>query len=290
MVDCASFTESLIESTLFGHRKGAFTSAHSNKPGLIKLADNGTLFLDEIGEMPLSIQKIFLRVLQEQHFRPVGGTQELSSNFRLIAATNRDLDRMVEQGTFRSDLLFRIKTIRIHLPPLRSRSDDIKDLMSNRLEQLCNDFGLPLKSVGDDFLKTLEHYQWPGNVRELFNILERAVIDAGDEQILYGVHLSRQLRVKVAKAHIQQLTGAADLVAIDEQETNDDVLKIGHKIFDDIFDSHLPPLKEFKTTVEKVYLSELIRQCDGQATDILEKSGLSRSHFYLLLKKYNLSL
>lgn len=291
VVDCASLTESLVESTLFGHRKGAFTGAHSDRTGLIKLADNGTLFLDELGEMPLSIQKVFLRVLQEQHFRPVGSTTELSSNFRLIAATNCDLDRMVEEGTFRRDLLFRIKTMRIHLPPLRNRKEDIEELMEKHLEQLCVDFGLPAKTAGADFLDTLIRYDWPGNVRELFNILERAVIDAGDEAILYGVHLSRELRIKVAKAQIQQMTGTGDLAAeFDEKDNGGDVRKLGHQIFEDIFDQTLPSLKEFKGTAEKVYLSEVIRQSNGQVSGILKTSGLSRSHFYLLLKKYGLSL
>lgn len=291
VVDCASLTESLVESTLFGHRKGAFTDALSDRIGLIKLADNGTLFLDEIGEMPLSMQKVLLRVLQEQHFRPVGDTQETTSNFRLIAATNKDLDQMVEQGTFRKDLLFRIKTIRIHLPPLRHRRQDIGELTASRLEQLCSIFGVPLKATSDDFLHTLERYDWPGNVRELFNILERAVINAGDEGILYSVHLSRELRVKVAKEQIEQLTGAKDLAATEgAPDPEGNVRKIGQQLFEDIFDSTLPPLKEFKATAEKVYLGETIRQCDGNVPDILNKSGLSRSHFYLLLKKYDLTL
>ncbi len=290
VVDCASLTESLVESTLFGYRKGAFTGAHSDRLGLIKLADGGTLFLDEVGEMPLSIQKVFLRVLQEQHFRPVGDNQQLSSNFRLIAATNRDLDVMVEQGSFRRDLLFRIKTIRIHLPSLRNRTEDIEDLLYARMEYLTNKFGLSLKNLGEDFLDTLLRYTWPGNVRELFNILERAMIDAGEENTLYAVHLSRDLRIKVAKSQIQQMTGSGELSEPDDRTDNDGVLKIGQRIFEDIFDSPLPSLKEFKGAAEKVYLSELIRQCDGNIAQILKKSGLSRSHFYLLLKKNSLTL
>ena len=290
VVDCASLTESLVESTLFGYRKGAFTGAHTDRLGLIKLADGGTLFLDEVGEMPLSIQKVFLRVLQEQHFRPVGDHQQLSSNFRLIAATNRDLDTMVELGTFRRDLLFRMKTIRIHLPALRNRTEDIEDLLYARMEYLGKKFGLSPKNLGEDFLDTLQRYTWPGNVRELFNILERAMIDAGEEDTLYAVHLSRDLRIKVAKSQIQQMTGSGELSEQDDRPGNDGVLKIGQRIFEDIFDSPLPSLKEFKGAAEKVYLSELIRQCEGNVSQILKKSGLSRSHFYLLLKKNSLSL
>lgn len=179
VVDCTSLTESLVESTLFGHLKGSFTGAQLDRQGLIKVADGGTLFLDEVGEMPLSLQKIFLRVLQEKQFRPVGATKVQTSNFRLIAATNRDLNQMVEAGQFRNDLLFRIKTMRIHLPPLRQRAKDIQELVTVRVTQLCKDFGLEPKELSEDLINTLTSYSWPGNVRELFNILERAVVDAG---------------------------------------------------------------------------------------------------------------
>jgi two-component system, NtrC family, response regulator len=288
VVDCASLTESLVESTLFGHLKGSFTGAQLDRMGLIKAADGGTLFLDEVGEMPLSIQKVFLRVLQERQFRPVGATKEQTSNFRLIAATNRNLDLMVEEGLFRSDLLFRIKTLRIHLPALRQRTGDILELAGFRIKQLCKNFGMEDKEIGDDFSRTLTEYNWPGNVRELFNILENAVIDAGEETTLCAMHLPRSLRIQVAKAQITRLTGAK---VIEEENTAVDPLvqNFGQKIFEDIFDRPLPPLKEFKNTAEKTYLGELIRQCDGNIQKIMDISNLSRSHFYSLLKKYKLS-
>lgn len=290
VVDCASLPVSLVESTLFGHVKGAFTGAQSDAAGLVKTADGGTLFLDEIGEMPLSLQKVFLRVLQEHRFRPVGGSREEKSNFRLVAATNRDLESMVDEGRFRSDLLFRIKTMHIRLPPLRQRPEDIPPLLQSRMEYLCDQYGLEAKKFGEDFLTTLKSYSWPGNVRELFNILERAMVDAGEENTLFSVHLSRELRIQVAKAQIEKMTGREILADDGETSIAEGVRKIGQKIFEDIFDSELPPLKEFKATAEKVYLSELIRQCKGETVDILEKSGLSRSHLYTLLKKYGLNM
>lgn len=290
VVDCASLPVSLVESTLFGHVRGAFTGAQKDSMGLVKSADGGTLFLDEIGEMPLSLQKVFLRVLQEHRFRPVGGSQEVESNFRLIAATNRDLEGMVEAGKFRSDLLFRIKTMRIRLPALRHRRDDIEPLLKAQMNHLVDRYGLEKKTIGDDFLRTLKNYDWPGNVRELFNILERAMVDAGDENILYSVHLPRDLRIQVAKAQIEKMTGKEILAGDDGKEVGEDVRKIGQMIFEDIFESELPLLKEFKSTAEKIYLSELIRQNNGEIGAIIEKSGLSRSHFYSLLKKYGLSL
>lgn len=290
VVDCAGLTETLVESTLFGHRKGAFTGAQSDRIGLVKLADGGTLFLDEVGEMPLSIQKAFLRVLQERTFRPVGDTREQTSDFRLVAATNRDLDEMVEQGIFRSDLLYRIKTMRILLPPLSRRGADIRELAQYRVAQLCEQYGMTPKAFGSDFFSTLESYGWPGNVRELFNILERAVVASGDEKTLYAMHLPRAMRIQIAKAQIKSMTGSEVLEQGVTTENTPKVRKIGQEIFEDIFEQELPTLREFKGVAEKVYLGELIRQCGGELPRILEASKLSRSHFYSLLKKYGLSL
>ncbi|OGR34597.1 MAG: Fis family transcriptional regulator, partial [Desulfovibrionales bacterium GWA2_65_9] len=204
VVDCAALTETLVESTLFGHRKGAFTGADSDRVGLVKLADGGTLFLDEVGEMPLNLQKAFLRVLQERRFRPVGASQEVESDFRLMAATNRDLDQMVEQGGFRSDLLYRIKTIPIGLPPLRERPEDIKPLCVFRVGQLCEQYNLPLKGFDQDFFHVLEGYAWPGNVRELFNVLERAFVASNSARTLFAMHLPQDVRIKVAKASLRR--------------------------------------------------------------------------------------
>ncbi|XPV77010.1 MAG: sigma-54-dependent transcriptional regulator [Desulfovibrio sp.] len=290
IVDCAGLSKSLVGSTLYGHRKGAFTGAQDDRIGLVKSADGGTLFLDEIGELPLDIQKTFLRVLQERKFRAVGDTREQTSDFRLIAATNRDLDDMVDKGEFRADLLYRIKTMRIHLPSLSRRLDDLKPLSLFRVKQLCEQYGLAKKQLGADFLATLESYDWPGNVRELFNILERAVIASGDEKKLYAMHLPRALRIKVAKAQIERMTGAEIGSGTGATESDGPYRKIGQDIFEDIFDQELPSLKEFKGMAEKVYLGELIRQCDRNLEKILHVSGSSRSHFYSLLKKYGLSL
>ncbi len=290
VVDCAGLTESLVESTLFGHRKGAFTGAQDDRIGLVKLADGGTLFLDEVGEMPLPIQKAFLRVLQERTFRPVGDTREQTSNFRLMAATNRDLDNMVEKGEFRSDLLFRIKTMRIHLPPLAQRSADIRSLAQFHIDRLCSQYGMEKKAFGSDFFSTLESYSWPGNVRELFNILERAVVAAGNEKTLYTMHLPRTLRISVAKSQIKSMTGSEVVAEGRDPSDSVGVRKLGQGIFEDIFDEELPSLRDFKGTAEKVYLGELIRQCGGDLPKILKASKLSRSHFYSLLKKYGLSL
>lgn len=289
-VDCASLSESLVESTLFGHRKGAFTGAQDSRIGLVKLADHGTLFLDEIGEMPLSIQKSFLRVLQERTFRAVGDTVEQTSNFRLIVATNRNLDEMAENQEFRSDLLFRITTMRLPLPPLRQRPEDIRSLATFKIAQLCLQYGMVEKTMDENFCETLESYDWPGNVRELFNIIERSIIAAGSEQNLFTMYLPRQLRIQVAQEQIRKMTGARVLTENADGTADEDVRKIGQEIFQDIFDRPLPSLKAFKGTSEKIYLGELIRQCAGDISQVLKISDLSRSHFYALLKKHGLTI
>lgn len=288
VVDCAALTETLLESTLFGHKKGAFTGAQTDKDGLVKLADNGTLFLDEVGEMPLTIQKSFLRFLQERVFRPVGGTVEEKSNFRLVSATNRNLETMVEQGEFRQDLLFRLKTVHIELPALRLRNDDLELLSQFRIEQLCKQYGMPVKNFSADFFPMLAKYDWPGNVRELFNALEQALVAAGSESVLYARHLPADIRIKIAQANLarglENQTAQVETAPVSEKSDQ----KIAAPLLFS-FDA-LPTLRQFKSDMEKKYLLKLIAQHGSNIHEMLETSGLSRSHFYALLKKYNISL
>ncbi len=306
VVDCAALTETLVESTLFGHKKGAFTGADSDRSGLVKLADGGTLFLDEVGEMPLSLQKAFLRVLQERRFRPVGASQEVESDFRLIAATNRDLERMVEQGGFRSDLLYRVKTIPISLPPLRERAEDIKPLAVFHVSRLCEQYGLPLKGFDQDLFQVLSGYDWPGNVRELFNVLERAFVAAGRERTLYAMHLPQDVRIKVAKAGLARgrvaapeapAVAPASSVAVAPHleaapEAPGSAAVQGEQA--PALRAEAEPdlsltLKECKEATERRYLEALLRRTAGDVPKALEMSGLSRSHLYALLKKWGLS-
>ncbi|MFV0348068.1 MAG: sigma-54-dependent transcriptional regulator [Halodesulfovibrio sp.] len=199
-VDCASLSRTLAGSTLFGHRKGAFTGADKDRDGLVAQAHRGTLFLDEVGELPLAMQKIFLRVLQEHRFRPVGGRAEITSDFRLICATNRNLEEMVSRGTFRSDLLFRMRTVVMHIPPLRERIDDLPELANHYIRRMCGKYGMPAKSISTDLHAALREYQWPGNVRELIHTLERAVLAAQDEPKLFARHLPDHVRISIARA------------------------------------------------------------------------------------------
>src|SRR5215813_1312604 len=173
-VNCGAFTETLLESELFGYVKGSFTGANTNRKGLFEAANSGTIFLDEIGEMSPAMQVKLLRVLQERRVRPVGATDEMIVDTRVIAATNRDLASMVSSGTFREDLYYRISVIPIELPPLRERAEDISELANHFVEKFCAPAGRTL-TISEHALKLIERYSWPGNVRELEHTIERAV-------------------------------------------------------------------------------------------------------------------
>src|SRR5687767_5044144 len=182
-INCGALPESLLESELFGHVKGSFTGAVKDKLGLFTAATNGTFFLDEIGETTPATQVKLLRALQHREVIPVGATEAVPSNARLIAATNRDLDEDIKSGRFRSDLYYRLNVIAIHLPPLRHRRDDIPLLAEHFLNRVAGIRKEPVKRLLPATLEALQEYQWPGNVRELENALERAVILTNAEQI-----------------------------------------------------------------------------------------------------------
>jgi len=175
-VNCASIPDELFESEFFGHVRGAFTGAHRDRVGRFELADGGTIFLDEVGEIPLSLQGKLLRVLQEREFERVGEEQSRTVDVRVIAATNKDLEKAVEAGEFREDLYYRLSVFPVQVPPLRRRGDDVVMLAVHFLEQTCRDFGRPLPAFTQGQVEQLRRYEWPGNVRELKNVIERAVI------------------------------------------------------------------------------------------------------------------
>ncbi|GAB7081338.1 sigma-54-dependent transcriptional regulator [Megalodesulfovibrio paquesii] len=327
VVDCAALSETLLESLLFGHKKGSFTSAHTDSLGLIRAADQGVLFLDEIGELSLNAQKTFLRVLQEKRFRPVGEIKEYSSDFRLLAATNRNLETMVEEGAFRSDLYFRLKTMEIHLPPLRQRQQDITLLAMYRVGALAQRYGMARKSLDPEFLEHLRVYQWPGNVRELFAMMETAFVAGWDSDVLYASHLPSALRIAVARRKLGHEPGADAAPAVSPgatanlaplpspsppvavaavaarpsfsgmaaselsltQRSGPALTQEGHPAPLTLDpDTPLPSLKAFKASIEHVYLEALQRQTGGDVERMTEVSGLSKSHLYALLKKHQL--
>ena len=195
-INCAAIPGTLLESELFGHEKGAFTGAQERKQGLIELAGNGTLFLDEIGELPLDLQPKLLRALQERHFRRVGGTADLHARCRFIAATNTLLEDAVARGEFRPDLLYRLNVLRIDIPPLREREDDIELLARHFLQEAAREHGLGRRTLHPAATAALRAYHWPGNVRELRNVMERAALLA-DGEVVGPEHILLQHRTPV---------------------------------------------------------------------------------------------
>jgi DNA-binding NtrC family response regulator len=197
-INCSAVTETLFESELFGHERGAFTDAKTAKKGLFELADGGTVLLDEIGDMKPAIQAKLLRVLESRQFRRVGGTQDIAVDVRVIASTNKNLETAVARGEFRQDLLYRLKVIAVNLPALRDRPEDIPLLARHFLEQFAQEFKKPTKQLSDEAAEALRQYDWPGNVRELRNVIERLVILEADPVILPS-HLPPELRMGVKR-------------------------------------------------------------------------------------------
>jgi len=274
VVDCTALPETLVESVLFGHERGAFTGADRREEGLVKQADGGTLFLDEIGELPFLVQKRFLRVIQEHRFRPVGGRREVESDFRLVAATNRDLDHMVHEGRFREDLFFRLRTLTIELPPLREMIEDIRKMTVYYMNSLCERFEIEAKGTSPEFWDVVTAYQWPGNVREMVQALEKALLSAKEEPILFPKHLPTYIRIQVARNSFhKQPAGPA---RPDERHSS--------------VPGRPPQLKEIRTAAvseaERRYLQDLIAFTGGDKARARRISGLSHSRFYTLLRKH----
>jgi two-component system NtrC family response regulator len=273
IVDCAALPDTLVESILFGHVRGAFTGADRDTRGLVGQADGGTLFLDELGELPQELQKVFLRVIQEHSYRPVGANHQERSDFRLIAATNRDLDSMVESGRFRKDLLHRTRTLELRLLPLRERKRDIRDLVHFQLARICDQYGIGTKGLAPEVLETLSAHDWPGNVRELFNTLEMAFSTAFHEQTIFHYHLPTQLRVKVkARAFV---SAAPSL----KQPLPPPPAAAGE----------FPTMEEVVDSARVDYLRKLLAATAGNITEACRRSGLSRTTLYNYLSKYGLT-
>jgi two-component system NtrC family response regulator len=275
VVDCAALPETLVESMLFGHERGAFTGAEKARVGLIKEADGGTLFLDEIGELPSNVQKSFLRVLQEYRFRPLGSNKEINSDFRLVSATNRNPEKMVKTGQFRQDLFFRVQSVTIDLPPLRNRPQDIKELTIHYMVKLCERFGMEIKGFSPDFFEALLAHDWPGNVRELVHTLERVLTVARFEPTLFPMHLPTKIRVQKARASVAKGKKAGK-----EKDRNDYPPEA------------LPRLQDIRETalskVEKQYLEDLMLLAARDIKKACRMSGLSRSRLYHLLKRHGI--
>lgn len=205
-INCGAIPENLMESELFGHEKGSFTGASERKIGKFQLATNGTLFLDEIGELRPEMQVKLLRVLQEKKFLPVGSNREVKSNARIIAATNRNLEKMIEENTFREDLFYRLNVMPIFLPPLRERKDDIQALVQHFIKKFAKSHDSKIQGITPEAIETLKNYRWPGNIRELENAIERSFI-VENSQSIQAASLPDAVRMSTTTP--QKSTGAA---------------------------------------------------------------------------------
>jgi Nif-specific regulatory protein len=254
--NCAALPENLLESELFGHKRGAFTSADSDKKGLFEIADGGTLFLDEMGEMPLSLQAKLLRVLQEGTIRPVGATSEKHVDVRIICATNRDLAAEVEKGRFRQDLYYRLMVFPIRLPPLRERQEDIPALAAHFLRRYAEEYRLELPGFTQEALDALASYPWPGNIRELENEIQRIVIQAEPAHWIEITDLSPRLR---------KVEGTLSRIAPKKGT-----------------------LKEMMEQVERWMITEALREHGGNKTKTAGTLGITREGLHKKLAKFGL--
>lgn len=255
-VNCAALTETLLESELFGHEKGAFTGAMKTRKGRFELSDTGTLFLDEIGEIAPSVQVKLLRVLQEQEFERVGGESTLRVDTRVIAATNQNLQEQIRRGQFREDLYYRLHVIPIHMPALRERKEDIPSLVDFFLRRFERELGRKNLSVSPEAMRHLHSYDWPGNVRELENVIERAVVLAGSSDL--------------SVANFAGLDSRADRLPLS---------------FEDVESSGLTEALE---KFELIMIRQALERAQGVRSDAAKLLGLKTSAFYYKLEKYGL--
>lgn len=264
-VNCGALTETLLDSELFGHMRGAFTGADTNKKGLIEVADKGTIFLDEIGEMSPMLQVKVLRVLQERKFRRVGGTEEVDADIRIIAATNRDLGKMVADGSFREDLYYRINVIPVRVPPLRERPDDVPSLADHFVGRYAEQMKKPITGISGAAMASLAAYAWPGNVRELENAIERAV----------ALERTPSILLESLPETVRGTAPSPRDVAAPAQSANG----LPDKGFD---------LEQHVQHLEREYIAEALRRSNGVKVKAAELLGMSFRSFRYYMKKYNL--
>jgi len=252
-VDCASLPRDLMEAELFGYERGAFTNAHQSKAGLIEVAEEGTVFLDEIGELPLDLQVKLLNVLERRVIRRIGATREIVVKAHFIAATNRDLNKMVVQGEFRADLFFRLNILEINLPPLRERSGDVLILAQSFMKVLARRYDLPVPVLSTEVVKTMNDYVWPGNIRELQHVLERAVMLCQN-----GMISTDDLVLQVAPTSAEKL--ASDLIHQFANMTIDEA--------------------------EKYLIEQALSRTDGNVSQSARELGLTRMAMRYRMDKY----
>jgi two-component system NtrC family response regulator len=262
-VDCGALPETLFESELFGHVKGSFTGAVVTKRGLLEVANNGTFFLDEIGDLSIGIQSKLLRVLQEKEFRQVGGIKNIKVDVRVIAATNRNLEKMIESGNFREDLFYRVNIVPIYLPSLRERKDDIPLLVNHFLESYNKKRKKNIKGVSSDAMNILMNFEWPGNVRELEHTIERLVI------------MSEGDIIEAEKLPIQ-LTGKRVCFNITTPKTNEELKRMRKQMREKAVEN-----------IERAFIIEALKRNQWNVSKTAREVGLKRQNLQAMMRKYN---
>lgn len=257
-IHCAALSETLLESELFGHEKGAFTGAFKEKKGRFELADGGTIFLDEIGDIPLITQVKLLRVLQEKNFERVGGTETIKTDIRIITATNKNLTKLIQRGSFREDLYYRINVFPIQIPPLRERRNDIPLLAEDFIKQCNKRLNKNIEKVEEDVLQKMMEYQWPGNVRELENAIERAVL-VNKDNIIKDMKFIPSMPLQEPKT-------------VEEAED-----------YKEFYSKVLSP-------IEKQYFIKMIDKYKGNIDTVISKMGISKRTFYNRIQEHEIDL
>lgn len=269
-INCGAIPEHLMESELFGHEKGAFTGAIERKIGKFQLANNGTLFLDEIAELKPEMQVKLLRALQEKKFTPVGSNREVKTNARIIAATNRNLEKMMEDQEFREDLFYRLNVMPIFLPPLRERSDDIPELALNFLEKFSKSHAKQIHSIAPDVLDLMKSYRWPGNIRELENVIERAFI----------VESSQVMTTASLPENIRNATKAAPTDAVSVAGVKNEAAATGGAL----------DFELFKEQAEKDFIISALKANKGKINQTVAQANIPKNTLLRKIRKYNINV
>ncbi len=270
VINCSALPETLLESELFGHEKGSYTGAYTDKRGLFAEADGGTIFLDEIGEITLPVQVKLLRVLQNGDFRKVGGEENIHVDVRIVAATNSDLQEMVKRKKFREDLFYRLNVISLVLPPLRDRPGDVPLLASCFLKKFSERSGKKVIRIAEDSLQAFQKYPWPGNVRELENVMERAVVLSESDTVTVRDLPPRLLSEVFYVSEKKQRT----------QEREEDWFHLPYQ------EAKQKALNLFN----RAYISNLLKEARGNVSTSSEKAGMDRSNFKKIIKKCDLNI
>ena len=276
-VNCGALSESLLESELFGHVKGAFTNAYENRTGRFEAAHGGTIFLDEINSMSFTLQVKLLRVLQEQEFERVGDSKTISVDCRIVAATNRDLTDEIEAGRFREDLYYRLNVVPIYLPPLRERTDDIPLLVQHFTRRYASTMGRPVPKIAEDVFAFLKAYAWPGNVRELQNYVERSLVLCNSDTVtpdLYPPHTRGLMPIRLGRAKGGTLeTMCSELVTLGITEAGEESNEVHDKVV---------------SLVERELILQVLRSCQGIQTKAATRLGINRNTLHKKIEDYHL--